>query len=306
MTSYVKVRAPASIANLGCLFDAAAMAVEAFRDSVVVEEASGGLRVEAVGGAPGGRSDVAYEAARLFLERFYGKARGIRIVVEKGVPIAAGLGSSGATAAATVVALNELLGAGVDAGELIEVAGRAEVVAAGSPHYDNVAASVLGGIVLVDPADPKSHIILHPPEWLRVVVFLRRAGVKGKTRLMRRVIPRDIGLQEASRLAFSAAMLALGITRGLKHCVKYASYGGPVEEARGRLLESYWRAKEAALRAGALAFNIAGAGPSLFALVEEGREEEVINAVMSVAEGYEPIVSRVSIKGAVHDVESRR
>jgi len=282
------------------------MAVEAFKDCVIVEEASGKLEVEGRGGAPGGRSDIAYEAARLFLEKFYGRACGVRILVEKGVPIAAGLGSSGATAAATVVALNELLGIGVGAGELIEVAGSAEVVAAGSPHYDNVAASILGGIVLVDPVDPRSHIAMRPPEWLRVVIFLRRAAVRGKTRLMRRVIPRDVGLDEASRLALSAAMLAVGIAKGLKRCIKYASHGGPVEEARGRLLQSYWNAKEAALKAGALAFNIAGAGPSFFALVEEGREEEVVSAVTRVAEDCEPVVTRVSVKGAIHDVESRR
>ncbi|MEM2795081.1 MAG: homoserine kinase [Thermofilaceae archaeon] len=303
---YVKAVATASVANIGCLFDAAAMAIEAFADEVTVEEASGDVEVKAWGNVPGGRMNVAYAAAVHFLKRIYGRSRGVRITVKKGVPVGAGLGSSGATAAATVAAINELLGIGAGVGDLIEAAGAGETLAAGTPHYDNVAASLLGGVVLIDPKDPYSHLALEPPEWLRIVLFVRRAPTPAKTQAMRAILPERIDLQEASRWAFAAAMLAVGLTRGVKRCICFASMGGPVEEARSKLVPRYREAKALAVQAGALAFNISGAGPSVFALVEEGREEAVIRALSSVLEGYEPIVSRVAKKGAVYATESRR
>ena len=150
--------APGSVANLGCLFDAAAAAVAVARDVVSIKEMDiEEIRVKAVGRVPEGSENVAYEAARAFLEIVECSA-GVEITVEKGVPIGAGLGSSGATAAATVVALNELLGVGASAGELVAAAGEGEALVAGSPHYDNVAASILGGIVLVDSANPRDRI----------------------------------------------------------------------------------------------------------------------------------------------------
>ncbi len=302
----VKAIAPASVANIGCLFDAAAMAVEAFGDEVVVEETSGEIEVKALGDVPGGRMNVAYAAAVHFLKKVYGRSRGVRITVRKGVPVGAGLGSSGATAAATVAAINELLGIGGGVGDLIEAAGAGEALAAGAPHYDNVAASLLGGIVLIDPGDPRTYLVLEPPEWLRVALLVKQAPTAAKTQAMRAILPEKVGLHEASRWAFAAAMLTVGLTRGVKRFMCFASMGGPVEEARSKLLPRYMEAKAIAIQAGAIAFNISGAGPSVFALVEEGREEAVIRALSSVLEGYRPVISRVAAMGALHAIESRR
>lgn len=307
MPGTVIVRAPASIANLGCLFDAAAMAIDAFYDEVVVEEAGGGLRVEAEGEkVPSGRMNVAYAAAQYLLARIYGRETDVLIRVRKGVPVGSGLGSSGATAAATVVALNELLGIGASTAELLEAAGAGEALAAGAPHYDNVAASLLGGVVLIDPQSPRFHVILEPPSWLRVVVFLKQSSDTTKTKAMRSILPESISLRDASHWAFTAAAFAVGLARGAKRCIAFASEGGVVENARTRAIPGYWEAKKAALLAGALAFNISGAGPSLFALAEEERVDDVVSKVMKFAPGYKPVVTKVELKGALRNVESRR
>lgn len=133
MSGTVTVRVPASVANLGCLFDAAAMAVETFFDVVTVEEGMGGLVVKATGEVPSGKMNVAYAAAAQFLKKVYSREIGVKIAVRKGVPVGVGLGSSGATVAATVVALNELLGIGASTGDLLEAAGAGEALAAGTP-----------------------------------------------------------------------------------------------------------------------------------------------------------------------------
>ena len=307
MARRVMARAPASVANLGCLFDAVAMAVDAFYDEVTVEEKeSGGIEVEAVGPVPSGKLNVAYAAVAHFARKVYGREVGLKITVKKGVPVGSGLGSSGATAAAAVAAANELLGIGAQLADLLEAAGAGEALAAGSPHYDNVAASLLGGIVLLDPLNPRVNIVLEPPSWLRVVLFVRESPGTAKTRFMREVLPEAVSLKEASRWAFSAAAFAVGIARGVKACLSFASEGGPVEKARARYIPGYWECKAAALRAGALAFNISGAGPSLFALADEETAESVAQAVAKIAAGYKPVVARVAVAGALRSIESKK
>lgn len=307
MAGRVSARAPASAANLGCLFDAAAMAVEAFYDEVTVEEGgSGGIEVEAEGPVPPGKLNVAYAAVAHFTRKVYGREVDLRIVVRKGVPVGSGLGSSGATAAAAVAAVNELLGIGASLSDILEAAGAGEALAAGSPHYDNVAASLLGGIVLLDPLNPRVNIVLEPPSWLRVVLFVKEASKAAKTKFMREVLPEAVSLKEASRWAFSAAAFALGLARGVKACLNFASEGGPVESARARYIPGYWECKAAALRAGALAFNISGAGPSLFALAEEDSAESVARAVAKIAPDYKPVVTRVAVTGALRNIESKK
>ncbi|MEM1567468.1 MAG: homoserine kinase [Thermofilaceae archaeon] len=307
MPGRVVVRAPASIANLGCLFDAAAMAIEAFYDEVVAEETGGELRVEAEGeNVPSGRMNVAYAAAQHLLTKVYGRETGVLIRVRKGVPVGSGLGSSGASAAATVVAVNELLGIGASVAELLEAAGAGEALAAGSAHYDNAAASLLGGIVLIDPQNPRLHVVLEPPSWLHVVVFFRQSPHAQKTKAMRCILPESVSLRDASHWAFTAAAFAAGLARGIKRCISFASDGGIVESVRARSIPGYWEMKRAALRTGALAFNISGAGPSLFALAEEDKLDSIVSEVMKVAPGYRPIVTRVELRGAIRNVESRR
>ena len=97
------------------------------------------------------RSEVENGACVVCLEmaKRLGVRKEIVIELEKRVPIGLGMGSSGASAAAAAVAMNELLGLGLSSDELIFYAGKGEEVTSGSPHYDNVSASILGGFVVV-------------------------------------------------------------------------------------------------------------------------------------------------------------
>ncbi|HIP85962.1 MAG TPA: homoserine kinase, partial [Pyrodictium sp.] len=106
----VAVIAPASIANLGLLYDIAAVAIDYAYDKVVVRMVGeGSTRVKVFAeGISSGEANVAYHAAINMLNDL-GEAIELEIVVRKGVPVGVGLGSSGATAAATVYAINMLL-----------------------------------------------------------------------------------------------------------------------------------------------------------------------------------------------------
>ncbi|HET9724615.1 MAG TPA: 4-(cytidine 5'-diphospho)-2-C-methyl-D-erythritol kinase [Actinomycetota bacterium] len=97
-------------------------------DVVTVRDADA-LRVEVrgapalAGEVPAGGLNLALVAA-LALGDACPDAGGAEIVVEKRIPVAAGLGGGSADAAATILALNDLWGCGVDEGTLIELGER--------------------------------------------------------------------------------------------------------------------------------------------------------------------------------------
>ena len=277
-------KAPSSIANLGPLFDIAALAVNHSYDRVRVEVLGevDGIRVEVEArGAPGGAANTAYAVVERMLG-YLGETLHVRLVVEKGVPVGQGLGSSAASAAAAAYALNRLLGEPLSREELVRFVGEAEAVAAGSPHFDNAAASVMGGLAVVLDAARPWVVSLRLPDDIRVVVFrpLRELVPREKkTMTMRSVLPERVGLREAVEWVRAAVALTAGLQSNPYEALRRASAGYAVEEARGRLIPGYVEAKRAALEAGAIAFNISGAGPTLFALVREGEEDEVLHAV---------------------------
>ncbi len=153
----IRVEAPASSANLGPGFDVFALALDSPRDSVSLRLGSGtgarapSVRMAKVTGLEVPRSEAENGACVVCLEmaKRAGVKKEIVIELEKRVPIGLGMGSSGASAAAAAVAMNELLGLGLSSDELIFCAGKGEAVTSGSPHYDNVSASILGGFVVV-------------------------------------------------------------------------------------------------------------------------------------------------------------
>ena len=292
ITRGVRVKAPASIANLGPLFDIAGLAVDHSYDTVHVEivgEASGiRVELEAPEGLPRGTGNTAYAAVLKILE-YLGETLHVKVRLEKGVPPGYGLGSSGASAAAAAYAINLLLGEPLSKEELVRFAGEAEAAAAGTPHYDNVAASMLGGLTLVlDTAKPWV-VKLHLPEDVKVVIFrpLRRLiDAEAKTGLMRRILPETIGFREAVDWVRRGVALAAGLREDPYQALSVVSQGGLVEDARSRLIPGYMEAKRVALEEGALGFNISGAGPTLFALVREGEEDRVAVRVAGILEKH--------------------
>ena len=284
----VVVVAPASIANLGLLFDIAAVAIDYAYDRVIariIGEGSTRVKVSAGGEVPSGEANVAYHAAINMLNDL-GEAIELEITVEKGVPIGIGLGSSGATAAATVYAINVLLGEVLSREELVKYAGLGEAIAAGEPHYDNVAASLLGGLTLVYDINKAVIEKIEWPQNYRIIVFkpqrdiLRIDKRVPKTKAMREVLPKHVPRERVVEVARRALLFKYYASLGeWSRALNMLNDGWEIETSRSKLIPGYNAAKEAALRAGAKAFNIAGAGPTIFAIVEEHDVENVVREV---------------------------
>ena len=145
MASTITVRAPSSTANLGPGFDVFGLAVDAFFDEVTLTKIKQKeITIITEDNIPTNpENNTAGLVVKNMMKKFKTKD-GIEIRIKKGVPAGFGMGSSAASAAATAVAFDKLYRLKLDGNSLVEFAGSGEKASAGSVHYDNVAASVLG------------------------------------------------------------------------------------------------------------------------------------------------------------------
>lgn len=199
--------------------------------------------------------------------------KGLEIIVEKSVPQGLGLGSSGATAAACTVALNGLLDLQLSNDELVQVASLGEKAVTGTAHADNVAASVLGGFVIVYDW-PIRTISLKPPAGLAVVVATPQLPVQfEKTRKARRIIPEKIPVKNAVLNIGRASAIAAAFAQGDIRRIGTGMEDQIAEPYRQDLIPGYHDVKRMGLKAGAAGVSISGAGPSIVALVDGNSHE---------------------------------
>ncbi|MGC9201711.1 MAG: homoserine kinase [Thermoproteota archaeon] len=286
VSASLKVEAPASIANIGPCFDIASVAISSFKDEVEVEvkEGNGNVEVEVVNETlPGGNQNTAYGAAKSIIESYNINNLDVLIKVKKGIPVAAGLGSSGATAAAVTFGLSRLLNINLSDEEMVYHAGNGESIVSGAPHYDNVSASLFGGIVLVDPSTMKV-IRLNAPNFYLALITPKIKFGNFKTKLARSILPNAVDLRTYVVQSFQVARLVVGIlNNNLKLIGEAVSSDFIVEKERSKLIPFYWEAKKLALSEGALGFNISGAGPTVFAVCSR---ESTANKVAKAVSGF--------------------
>ena len=274
--------APASIGNVAVGFDVLGQAFDAARDRVTaVRESEQGVRLGVVTGLfqslpDSPRTNTALAAAEALLEAA-GNPFGVRLSIDKGVPMSAGMGGSAASAVAAAGAVNGLLPTPFALPDLLPFALEGERVASDPPHWDNVMASLLGGLVLA--ARERPPLVQRLPAPAGVVAVLLHPSVRTETKearaLLRAEVPMALVVEHSRRIAAFAAGCATGdlalVRAGLEDVL--------VEPQRAHLLPPFGAVKEAALGAGALGCSFSGSGPSVFAWALEEEADRVEDAM---------------------------
>ena len=265
------VFAPGSASNLGPGFDCLGVAIAGRGDRVTVARSTiPGVRVLAVSDpripTDASRNTAAIAAAAV-LRRLGGEgiSVGLELRIEKGLPLAGGMGGSAASAVAGAVAADAILEARLGTDALLEAALEAEAVVAGR-HADNVAPSLLGGAVLVLGLDPPQVARVHVHPGLALVLVTPAYGVE--TAAARAVLPKEISRSDAVAQAAGLASLVLGLERGDASLIRGALFDRIAEPPRRHLYPGYGEARAAALAAGALGVAVSGAGPTVLAVAE--------------------------------------
>ena len=258
--------APGSTSNLGPGFDCLGVAFTGKGDRVRAEVVtSPGVRVVSVSDpripTDPARNTAAIAAASVL--RRSGSEVGLDLTVDKGLPLAGGMGGSAASAVAGALAADAALGACLSRDALLEAALEAETVVAGR-HLDNVAPSLLGGAVLVVGQDPPQFAAVRVDPSLALVLATPAYGVE--TARARAVLPASVSRADAILQASRLAALLLGLERGELDLVRACMHDLIAEPARAALYPGYGEARAAALLAGALGVVVSGAGPTVVAL----------------------------------------
>jgi len=283
------VRAPASTSNLGAGYDVYGLALDLMQDEVEVTlSESEGVRIQVEGVSKDlistvPRKNSAGLAALELLKRAHVEDLGLDVRIKKGIPSGSGLGSSGASSAAAVVALNHLLNLNFSKETLVEIAAVGENAAAGAPHADNVAPSILGGLTVIYSYSPMGLLTFPPPRRVVFAVAVPQS-IRKTTREARLVRPQQVTMDALRFNVGGASMVLAGLLLGNPELVgKGMMRDAVVEPSRLSLYPGYLKAKNAALEAGAYGATLSGAGPSTIAVAPGRIDPKVVADAMAEA-----------------------
>ena len=287
----VKAEAPSTSANLGPGFDVFGLALGVFYDRVEIKLVSEHGQTVSVEGTGYERlsTEVQKNTAGLVASTVMDamkKEEGLEIKLIKGVPIGKGLGSSAASAACCVRALDEMFGLALGPKDLVELAAYGELASTGTVHFDNAAAAVLGGFVAVS-REPLLFASLKPPKDLEVAVAIPKLQFpEEKTKMMRGFLPKVVDLDRVTYNVAHASLLVAGMATSDIRMIGNAMSDSIVEPVRSKTIPLFREAKAAALNAGAYGFTISGAGPAVIAVCSktEANTKDVARAMKEAFE----------------------
>jgi homoserine kinase len=287
MTLPVRVRAPATTANLGPGFDCAGAALDLWNALEVSEEADGGVAVEVEGEGAG---EITAGPGHLGVRAFalLAPPEGKRFRFTNRIPLARGLGSSAATIAVGLVAAALSEGRRLDAETLL---GRALEL---ESHADNLAAALLGGVCLTweeDGAQRLARVASGLP-FLPVALV---PDTRVSTEAARAALPSTLAHGDAAYTAGRAALLGAALASGSPELFAAAlddRLHEPFRAANAPLLA----AVRAELPPGAVGATLSGSGPTVIVWT---RPEAADAAVSSLEERFsEARVLRLSVTAA--------
>jgi homoserine kinase len=260
--------APASVGNVAIGFDILGCSIAALGDEATVRRvAEPGVRIAAVRGVAGelpmeAHKNTAGRALQVMREAL-ALPFGLELELDKGIPLASGLGGSAASAVAAVVAANALLSESCTQLQLLKFAMQGEQVASGSIHVDNIAASLYGGLVLTVGIDQPRVKQIPVPAVIRAVVVHPHMFLS--TREARAVLKGSVPLKDFVWQTANLAGFISGCYTNDLDLLRESFEDVVIEPQRAALIPGFTAVRRAAMSAGALGCSISGAGPTLFA-----------------------------------------
>ena len=270
----IRIKAPATTANLGPGFDCLGMALDLWNSLEVISGADlpedgqlVAITGHGAGELAGDRSNLIYRSMEFLFQEAGQELPPVRLLCHNEIPLARGLGSSAAAIAGGLVAANALAGDVFAAKDLLEMAATIE------GHPDNVAAAVLGGLQLVlrDERLLYTAPIATPPE-LQLVLFIPEVRIA--TEDARAVLPSQISVADVVHNTSRIALLVAGMATNHPEYLRLATEDRLHQPYRQPLFPAMKVIFAAARDAGALGVFLSGSGSTILALTQ-GREMTV-------------------------------
>ena len=191
---------------------------------------------------------------------------GFEVKINKRIKPGSGVGSSAASSAGAVVGANYLLGNPFSKDDLVRFAMNGEKVASGVKHADNIAPCIHGGVTLVRSIFPLEVIALPSPTLFVTIVHPQ---IEVRTADARSILKQNVQLKDAIKQWGNIAGLVAGLMKGDYYLIGRSLEDVIIEPVRSILIPGFDDLKKACKAAGALGGGISGSGPSIFFLSKE-------------------------------------
>jgi len=303
MMDTIKVFSPGSVTNLSCGYDILGFCLDKVGDTIIVKKIpEQGLRISSIDKYDLPLSideNVAGIAAKAMINEVK-ISHGLDIKIEKGIKPGSGIGSSAASSAGTVFAINKIIGSPFSNKELIRFAMEGEKYVSGSYHADNVSPILLGGITLVRSVKDLDIIKLPNPKDLTATII--RPEIEIKTSDSRKVVKSKVTIDKMVRQSANLAAFISSLYTEDYDLMSNSIVDEIIEPDRALLIPEYYNIKQISLRAGAIACGISGSGPAIFSL---SKSDKVANNILdkmsshfdSVNINYNGFVSKINSEG---------
>lgn len=299
----IKIFTPATIANVSCGFDVLGLALDTVGDEMIIKKvAKKGVTITKIIGQNlplETYKNVAGVAALALLSETNCEF-GFEIEIIKNIKPGSGIGSSAASSAGAVWAINEILGKPFNTTDLVRFAMEGERLATGVAHADNVAPALFGGFTLVRSYQPLDVISIPTPNELYATVI--HPQIEVKTSDAREILKTTVSLKDAIKQWGNVGGLISGLYTEDYDLIGRSLEDYIIEPIRSILIPAFDTVKQQSLKAGALGCGISGSGPSIFALSKgEETAKKVADAMKMVYEkvgiDYDIHVSKINKQG---------
>lgn len=276
----VKVRIPASIANLVCGYDILGMSInDPFDEMEVTLSDEPGVRITHVDNfnlPVDPAKNVAGVSVAALIEE-YGEKIGFDVVINKHIKPGSGLGSSAASAAGVVFAANHLLDNFFSREDLVRFSMCGEELASGIKHADNIAPCIYGSITLIRSLEPLDIVPLSsPPVFITVI----HPQIEIKTSYAREILPKQIPLKDAITQWANIAGLVAGLLKSDYELIGRSLKDVIIEPVRSVLIPGFAELKSQCKELGVLGGGISGSGPSVFFIAKEQTIAQEVETIM--------------------------
>ena len=258
----IRVRVPATSANIGPGFDAFGMAFELYNIFSFEERDTGKLTIRGVAKKYQGKSNLVYKAMLKVFNKVGYKPKGLYIYSDVNVPVSRGLGSSATCIVGGLVGANALCGGPLNGRELFDLAVEME------GHPDNVAPAMFGGLV-VSIGTREENFYVKKAVSQQFDFYAAIPDFTLPTIEARRAIPKKIHHKDAAFNVSRATMTYLALADGLPELLKESMKDKLHQPYRIPLIANYEDVTHAAADFGALGSCISGAGPTILLISDK-------------------------------------
>ena len=299
----IKIFTPATVANISCGFDILGLCLDTVGDEMIVREVpEKGIRLTKITGQElplETHKNVAGVAGLALLEQVDASV-GYEIEIYKKIKPGSGIGSSAASAAGAVFAINELLGKPFSKQELIYFAMQGEKLASGTEHADNVSPVILGGFTLVRSYKPLDVLKINSPDDLYATII--HPQIEVKTSDSRAVLKNQVSLKKMVTQMGNFGGLISGLYTSDYDLIGRSLHDEIIEPNRLVLIPEFNKIKKGVIQVGALGAGISGSGPSIFALSKGKETANIVGETMAEIYNttdidYEIHVSKINQQG---------